>query len=256
MSDVGSHKWALVIAHPGHELRVFHFLERARPIVSILTDGSGFHGAPRLHDTTALLGTCGATREQVYGCLTDTEAYSRLMAGDDASFVEIARRLSRSFDEHGVTAVLTDAAEGYNPVHDLCRVIAETAARLCRVRTPLLFEVDLVGHPDGNGPGIRLHLDDEAFVRKLNAVNRYAALTTEAAAAFDRHGADAFRVEFLRQSATDVLPSKDHVPYYEVVGQERVREGRYASVLRYSTHVRPVLAALLAATALSAASFQ
>jgi hypothetical protein len=32
-------KAALVVAHPGHELRVFHWLRLARPCVFVLTDG-------------------------------------------------------------------------------------------------------------------------------------------------------------------------------------------------------------------------
>jgi hypothetical protein len=35
------------------------------------------------------------------------------------------------------------------------------------------------------------------------------------------------------------------IPYYEQVGNARVREGRYTSVLRYGAHVRPVIEALL-----------
>jgi hypothetical protein len=32
---------ALVIAHPGHELRALHWLRLSRPCVFVLTDGSG-----------------------------------------------------------------------------------------------------------------------------------------------------------------------------------------------------------------------
>lgn len=245
MSNVSDHKWALVIAHPGHELRAFHFLEHTRPLVSVLTDGSASHGTSRLHYTTRLLDEAGATRNDVYGRFTDAEAYARLMAGDDARFVETTHQLSRSFEDHGINAVLTDAAEGYNPIHDLCHTLAEASVRLCGSRAPLLFEFDLVGHPDGAGPGIRLTLDDGAFARKLDAVGRYTALTAEATAALELHGAEAFRTEFLRRSMPGVLPPPEHMPYYEQVGNERVRQGRYPSVLRYGEHVRPVLVNLL-----------
>jgi len=169
------------------------------------------------------------------------------MARDGSRFLEIARALGGTFEEHRITAVVTDAAEGYNPLHDVCRAIAEAAVRLCSPRAPLLFELDLVGHPDGSGVGIRLSLDDHAFARKLDTVHRYTVLAGEARAAFDQHGVEAFRTEFLRRTVTNVLPPPDHVPYYERVGDERVRQGRYRSVLRYNEHVRPVLAALLVA---------
>ncbi len=84
-----------------------------------------------------------------------------------------------------------------------------------------------------------------AFGRKLAAVQRYGSLAGEAAAAFEQYGLDAFRTEFLRRAAPVCLAAPDHVPYYERVGVERVREGRYAAVLRYGTHVRPVIEAIL-----------
>jgi hypothetical protein len=245
MRDVRSHRWALVIGHPGHELRAFHFLETATPLVSVLTDGSGAHGRSRLADTTALLISAGATRAPVYGGFADADAYAHLMAGDGAPFVTAAEQLSICFADHGISAVLTDAAEGYNPVHDLCRIIAETSVSLCGLRAPCLYEMDLIGPPDGGGRGIRLQLDEPAFARKLEAVRRYPVLRAEAAAAFERHGTEAFRTEFLRQSTAAVLSPCDYVPYYEQVGNERVQQGRYRSVLRYSEHVRPVLARLL-----------
>jgi hypothetical protein len=247
MSDLDSHRWGLVIAHPGHELRAFHFLESARPLVAVLTDGSGAHGVSRLDDTTRLLDETGAGRSRVYGGFTDREAYACLMAGDGARFLETAHQLSESFDAHAITAVLADAAEGYNPVHDVCRSIAEAAVRLCGRRAPLLFELDLVGHPDGDGQGVRLRLDDAAFARKLDAARRYTALTAEAGAAFKQHGVDAFRTEFLRRAASTVLPPSNCTPYYEQVGVERVRQGQYRSALRYRDHVRPVLTLLQAA---------
>lgn len=247
MSELGSERWALVVAHPGHELRAFSFLESARPLVAVLTDGSGASGVSRLDDTTRLVEEAGAGRSFVYGSFTDREAYEYLMAADGSRFLETARQLSESFDAHGITAVLTDAAEGYNPVHDVCRSIAEAAVRLCAPRAPRLFEFDLVGHPDGNGIGIRLRLDDGAFARKLDATHRYTALIAEAGAAFERHGIDAFRTEFLRRADETVLLPHDYIPHYEQVGLERVRQGRYGSALRYRDHVRPVLTLLLTA---------
>ena len=107
-------------------------------------------------------------------------------------------------------------------------------------------------HPDGGGDGLRLQLDDHAFSRKLSAVRRYASLAGEAGAALERHGLDAFRTEFVRASTPLELQPSEHAPYYEQVGNDRLREGRYRSVLRYGDHVRPVLAALGGMTAATA----
>lgn len=247
MHELGQHRWALVAAHPGHELRAFHFLELTRPVVAVLTDGSGAHGVSRLDQTTRVLGVTGAMCSPIYGRFTDREIYAHLMDGHGEPFLDVANRLSETFKEHRVTAVLTDAAEGFNPVHDVCRGLTEAAIGLCGPVQPLLFEVDLVGHPDGDGSGIRLHLDDGAFARKLDAVDRYAELLGEADSAFGRFGVDAFRTEFLRRSEEGSLAPAEHAPHYDVVGAERVRQGRYRTALRYREHVRPILDVLRAA---------
>ena len=122
--------------------------------------------------------------------------------------------------------------------------LLEIAHQRTPCKAPILFELDLVGHPDGDGIGIKLRLDEGAFARKLDAARRYSALVSEAGAAFEQHGIDAFRTEFLRRSVVTALPPPDYKPYYETVGEERVRQGRYRLVLRYRDHVRPVLVSL------------
>jgi hypothetical protein len=240
--------WLLILAHPGHELRAHHLLECVRPIVTVLTDGSGSTGVARVDESCALLADVGARRGPVFGALTDQDAYAALVGGDASVFIEQVDRLVDVIRTESVTDILVDAAEGYNPVHDVCHWMARAAvARAedlgCRLS---LYELDLVSHPDGCGSGVRLTLDDEAFARKLRAVGAYQALAAEAGAAFALHGRDAFRVEFLRRVPLDrELPSVDWLPYYEEVGAARVREGRYASTLRYASHVRPVIDSLI-----------
>lgn len=246
MTDPADHRWAFVLGHPGHELRAFHLAEVTRPIVSILTDGSGTTGESRLMETTALLASLGAVPGPVYGAMTDRVAYAHLMRGEASPFIDLGDALAGHFVEDGITAVLVDAAEGYNPVHDVCHWLGRAAAARAsrRGHEIRVFEVDLVGRPDGAGSGVRMTLDAAAFARKLAAVEQHVALADEAAAAFARHGADAFREEFFRDAVDAAIPPADWVPHYEQVGEDRVRQGRYRSALRYATHVRPVVAAL------------
>ena len=242
-----STSWILVFAHPGHELRAHHLLERTRPGVVVLTDGSGAAGESRLDDSRALLGQAGARPAEMFGPLTDREAYAALMAADPTPFLTCVNALADTLLTDGVRAVLVDAAEGYNPVHDVCHWIGRAAtirARQFGARIEL-FELDLVSHPDLPGEGLRLLLDDQAFARKLEATSRYASLKAEAEAAFDRYGQDAFRIEFLRRVIDGPAPLPSWIPYYEEVGEARVRAGRYASVLRYGSHVKPVIDGLL-----------
>jgi hypothetical protein len=242
-----SASWILVFAHPGHELRAYHVLERTRPSVVVITDGSGATSESRLHDSRALLAHAGARPAAMFGPLTDREAYAALMAADSGPFLTYVNVLADTLLTDGVRAVLVDAAEGYNPVHDVCHWIGRAATIRARQfgAEIELFELDLVSHPDLPGDGLRLMLDDQAFTRKLEAAARYTSLEAEAEAAFDRYGQDAFRVEFLRRVVDGPAPPPSWIPYYEQVGEARVRAGRYASVLRYGSHVKPVIDTLL-----------
>jgi hypothetical protein len=237
----------LVFAHPGHELRTYHFMERVRPSVSVLTDGSGSANVSRLDESRAALARTGARPAATFGVLTDREAYAALMTADAQPFLRTLDLLVDTLLADGARAVVVDAAEGYNPVHDICHWIGRVAAARTRQfgLEPALFEVDLISHPDSTGAGLRLVLDDQAFARKLDAISRYVALKAEADAAFDRYGQEAFRVEFLRAVADGPPPPSSWIPHYEEVGAARVRAGLYPSVLRYGSHVRPIIHRLL-----------
>jgi hypothetical protein len=223
-------------------------MERVRPIVSVLTDGSGSTNVSRLEESRAVLAATGARPAAGFGLVTDREAYAALMAGDARPFLGKLDGLVETLLTDGVHTVVVDAAEGYNPVHDVCHWMGLAAAARARglgLETAL-FEVDLVSNPDSAGEGLRLLLDDQAFVRKLDAAYRYVALKAEVEAAFERYGRDAFRVEFLRRVAPDSSPPPSSwVPYYEEVGEARVRDGLYPSVVRYGSHVRPIIQKLL-----------
>jgi hypothetical protein len=240
--------WFLVLAHPGHELRAYHLLERVRPLVAVMTDGSGSTGTPRLDDSRAVLARVGGRAAPVFGFMSDRDAYAALMAADARRFLPLLTTIADTLAQARVQAVVIDAAEGYNPVHDVCHWIGRSAVAIARhLGADIeLFELDLVSSPDGAGEGVRLVLDNEAFQRKLEAVASYDTLKAEAEAAFAHYGRDAFRVEFLRRVSEDAQPpAASWVPFYEQVGEARVREGRYGSVLRYEAHVRPVIERLM-----------
>ena len=247
LNHLDSRAWFLIFAHPGHELRAHHLLERTQPTVAVLTDGSGSTGKSRLDQTSDLLKSTGACAASVFGPLSDRDAYAALMAGDVRPFLILRDRLAGALRAQGRAAVLVDAAEGYNPIHDVCHWIGRAAvAQATRPEVDLeLFELELASHPDGHGSGLRLALDDQAFARKLAAVERYRELAGEAQAAFEQHGREAFRLEFVRRVAHGPVPAASWVPHYEEVGESRVRSGLYDSVLRYAQHVRPVIDALL-----------
>src|SRR5690554_6264242 len=108
-------EWFFVLAHPGHELRAHHLLERVNPFVAVVTDGSGSTGRARVDDSRAVLERVGGRPAPVFGVMSDREAYAALMAADARPFLPLLTTIANSLARERVRAVVIDAAEGYNP---------------------------------------------------------------------------------------------------------------------------------------------
>src|SRR4051812_38917741 len=119
---VGNGPAVLVIAHPGHELRLHHWMEIAQPTVVVLTDGSGATGISRLASTTATLANAGAARGPIYGRMTDAMFYDALLARRFDLFAGLVEELTAVMMETEAEYLVSDSAEGYNPAHDVCRL--------------------------------------------------------------------------------------------------------------------------------------
>src|SRR5262245_7457120 len=158
----------LVVGHPGHELRVYGWLMTARPIVQVLTDGSGSEGHSRIDSTTTVLDGAAATRGSIYGRMSDREIYRAILARDHARFLALADELAEELVRHDIGVVAGDAIEGFNPSHDVCRYVINAAVRIAsqrKGRTIACYAFPLDGPPDGNGHGsasgvLRLQLDE------------------------------------------------------------------------------------------------
>lgn len=242
----------LVVAHPGHELRVHGWMERARPLVCVLTDGSGSADEARLESTSGVLQALGARPGPLYGRLSDRALYAGILAGDSDLFCRLADELAQLLSDHGADCVVGDAVEGYNPSHDLCRLVINAAARMARGAGELPgYDFLLVGAPGQCPEQMReracfLRLDEDALARKLAAADAYPELAGEVAAALAQWGSAPFQVECLRPVDADDRYGWDPAqkPYYETFGEKRVAEGVYPSVLRFREHVMPLADAL------------
>src|SRR6478672_11394040 len=105
----------MVVGHPGHELRLHHWLETARPTVVVLTDGSGSDGVSRLPSTSAALEGVRAVPGAIYGRLTDAAMYQALLEHRFEVFAALVTELTDFMVSAGVETVVGDRAEGYNP---------------------------------------------------------------------------------------------------------------------------------------------
>lgn len=245
----------LIVAHPGHELRVYGWLQQLSPTVLILTDGSGHSRGSRLEETTQLLQGVGLQPGNIYGRFTDRQLYAALLARDVQLFLDLAEELARTFVREQLAWVITDAAEGYNPAHDVCHLVAEAAVRLAEklwAHRVAPFDFPLVKRPDDCPEPLRararwLHLDDAAFARKQAAARAYGPLADEIVSLLEKVGEQAFRVECLRpvrqwSDTSDEWLTKP--PFYEWYGEKQVAAGYYQNVIRYREHIKPLAEAL------------
>lgn len=238
---------ALVVAHPGHELRVHGWLEQSRPVVFVLTDGSGSRGRSRLHSTTRVLERANAARGIVYGAFTDRELYAAVLSGDTSWLTRLAVSLLHALREHDVQLIAGDALEGFNPAHDLCRYLIDAVVvRLRREGRDLSsYAFALDAPPGGGGPRGRVchELSDDAFARKLDSARSYEGLQDEVRRALSSHGEAAFRQEVF-WAADDAFVMPPGTPAYERYGEDRHAKGVYGAVIRQQVHIAPLVDAL------------
>ncbi|HEX3351902.1 MAG TPA: hypothetical protein VHS34_03700 [Terriglobales bacterium] len=192
---------ALFVGHPGHELRILGWLAENRPRVYVLTDGSGLNGPSRLPATSRLLEGFRAKAGEVFGPFSDVEIYHAILDREVGVFQSMVDRLARSLAEHNIDFVVADAAEGFNPTHDICRQLANGAISKARMLTGssianyefCLTEWD-TGHPPLHDHQCwHLRLEDRLLRLKLDAARGYAGLQLEVEQAIALKGGGIFQ---------------------------------------------------------------
>lgn len=245
---------AIVVAHPGHELKVFGWLSESMPRAHILTDGSGA-GASRLHASGKLLQRVGAVSGELFGALSDAEIYLAIVDRRVPLFLRMVDQLADSFIRNATDFVAGDATEGFNPTHDICRALVNAAVAIAKRSTGrrianyefCLTEWELHRHEIHDERCLHLRLEDSLLNQKLRAAADYAPLKIEIEQALASQGEEYFRIECLRRVIEPLAapPSKlASKPDYETWGEERVGRGKYVSVIRYEQHMLPILTAL------------
>lgn len=247
---------ALIIAHPGHELRVHRWVELAQPGTLVLTDGSGRKAESRLASTTKVLQAASAQPGPVFGRFTDAAFYEAMLSGDSKIFLNLMDEIARWLIAEQVDYVVADALEGYNTSHDICRYIVgaacETAGRSTG-RTISNYDFLLTGRPGefssiSQAEAIIIDLDDKALKRKIRAAKGYSELKEEVDFTLCEYGACSFAKEYLRpaHNRQGLGAVATAIPYYEVYGEKQKAAGYYQHVIRHREHLLPIVEALWA----------
>jgi len=219
----------------------------------------------------------GAVRGSVYGRFKDQDLYNAVLGFEHRQFTELLDEIVEAMIRDQVVFIAGDAEEGYNPAHDICRLVINAAVTLVQTKSQTQianYDFTLVGSPGRCPDELRadarsLKLDDATFARKLSAARNYPELKSEVESAlngFDtvelRKNPDVlqrarsnfgvtdkndFRTECLRRvnlSTTSASQWNGEVPFYELYGEQQVKAGHYSSVLRYREHVLPLAESL------------
>ena len=235
----------LIVAHPSHELLLHGWISRTRPVVHVLTDGSGHSSDGRMGETRDLLRDLGALPGTLFGRLSDREAYAMILERNTALLLSLATDLAAQLEAERPGMVVCDAAEGYNPVHDLCRLVAGAAMAMAGIDAKQ-YEYPVVNHPHSFESAMAFELTAVEYAAKIARARAQAKSLADVDELFARHGQDAYRIEAFRRVADWTSIDESVSPLYERYGEERVAAHRYAQVIRLREHMIPLRDALRA----------
>jgi hypothetical protein len=206
-----------------------------------------------LGSTTHILRQAGARIGTIFGWVTDVDLYHAILCRNSEFFIGLAEELSQQLYEQEIEYVVGDAIEGYNPAHDLCRLIINSAMVIAKNRRRIVldnFDFLLAGRPDAcpaenHGGRITLRLNDQELEAKLKAAHDYRELQDEVDITLNNYGCEAFRTECLRPvTYTNGGYDLQETPFYERYGEKQVKAGLYRDVIRYREHMIPLAEAL------------
>lgn len=270
---------AISIAHPGHELRLYGFLQKAKPFIFLLTDGTSRNNPCRREHTRALLPPSYNERKESFFDLADyskpegegrnirdAHIYTELLAGRLYFFEYYTKFMAGLFVQKKIDYVVADASEGQHVIHEMCRIMTDTAIRLVKKttgKTIVNYEYS-VTRPYNEGlteDCIHVELDDETYNGKINAVANYHPsilselkpnLTLDLNVILQlrempkgmgevknilKHvNPDFFRNEYIRP----YIYKEHEKPFYETNGEKLVSDGKYAEVIYYEKHIKPI----------------
>lgn len=243
-------KSAVIIGHPGHELRAYAFIKKYKPDVFILTDGSGSKNASRIHQSIKLLDSLGAKFQESVQTFSDTQLYKIILEQDLSKISSYINNLKEIILKNDYDMIVGDALEGFNPTHDICRylingIVSDISSN--HSKTILNYDFVLDSAPnniskDNNVGGLSLKLSEDEFEMKINAAMNYPELKYEVDTAVEKYGKEAFLWEsFGKISDLNQISNwNTQKPYYETFGEKRIKEGSYSSLITFENHIKPI----------------
>lgn len=173
----GTARVLLLQARPSHELFVHGWMEQLRPLVLVLTDGSGGRGGSALASTTKTIRSTGARIGNMFGRFTDRGLIQCLLMKSHERFISLAEELAELLVAEAIDWVIGEAGELHHPGADVCRILLDTASGLVSRRLSHLrnyefsLKNDRVPLSSRNASRqIEIELQGEGWQRKRQAI--------------------------------------------------------------------------------------
>lgn len=250
MDNYSNYRSALIIGHPGHELRVFKFVKDFKPRVYILTDGSGYDRSSRVYNSRRILESQGATCADIMGVFSDYELYQIILKNKVSVLEDLIKTIYFDLTAHNINFLFGDAIEGFNPTHDVCRYLINILVEIHSIKLSKQvsnFDFNLDGLPEECPVHLRSgmlsrKLNDAEISAKIEAAKNYPELKEDVEHTLNKFGHDAFRTECLRpvKNRKDLRGWQTSKPQYEIFGGKRVSDGQYEQVITFKDHVEPL----------------
>ncbi len=243
---------ALCLGHPGHELKILAWAEQHRPLVSILTDGSGSNRASRLETSAEVLAAAGCPFSQVFGHWTDRQIYDLMLRRAVEPMIAVADIWVREWRTRQIRTVVGDALEGFSTTHDLCRMLINAAQERCRlqgwdVETCCIY-LDSVDPKGVDEATWSVDLDEATLAKKLVIVrNSYSELAGDVERLLAQNGPQAYRRESLwpaQRGLEGMRWQGKAQPFYEEYGARQIAAGHYTELITNRDHLEPIAHAL------------
>lgn len=243
VTEAASGRPLLLHAHPGHELRLFGWMEQHKPTLFLMTDGSG-GGVSRTHHSLEIVKRTGACAGAAFGLAPDRDWYAAVLAGDQSLFGSVIEAVVHAATALAATRIVSDAVDGYNPMHDLCEVVAASAVAVLKSRGHAVEHLVARAVSGGDDTDVvsTIRLDRQTLVRKQSAIESYMPLAEEVRRLLQEEP-DALACERLRRPT--FAWGERWSPSWENIGASRVAASKYAQRIEYLSHVRPLALALL-----------
>lgn len=247
-------KSIVMMAHPGHELRIYDWMATFKPSVHVLTTGSrsGELVGERLNKSRYNISLSGSRIGSVFGHTLDIDLYRRIFERDVAYFERLVDQFTKEIVDGKCQLVVCDCWQAFSVAHDLASVIGRVSAKLATQQTGDFVEcLEYMPVPQFNdglikpGPlAFEHHVTPASRQTKTDLANEYPDLH-ELEEYIEIYGLeDLLREQFYWPKPIEALICSDSTPLYEIYGSERVAQGRYDRALSWADF-KPIVELML-----------